>query len=208
MWSGAGVSSAVRLSGSGERAAGGGDRRRVNPRSPRWPPPLVRRCPWVSGEASSIVTSSFSSVNVEPSEVAVTPSWKSSINHWSWAIRSSGQAIMVAAGSPVHARVPSVTSYAAERMLQPADSCIRGPSKLRLIVDPSTRSCPVTLVETYVEPSRSSVVTAEPDADVDDSSVAPELSSEPHPATPRPTSAKIRTTAADQRVGRIEVLIS
>src|SRR6478609_10295932 len=153
-----------------------------------------------------MVTSSLASVNVEPSEVAVTPSWKSSINHWSWAIRSSGQAIMVAAGSPVHARVPSVTSYAAERMLQPADSCIRGPSKLRLIVDPSTRSCPVTLVETYVEPSRSSVVTAEPEAAVDESSVAPELSSEPQPATPSSTIATT-ATAAGQRVGRSEVLI-
>ena len=48
----------------------------------------------------------------------------------------------------VHARVPSVTSYAADMMLQPADTCIRGPSKLRLIVDPATRSYPVTLVET------------------------------------------------------------
>src|SRR4051812_8950668 len=92
-------------------------------------------------------------------------------------------------------------------MLQPADTCIRLASKLRLIVDPSARSYPVTLVETYVPPSRSSTVTAEPDADVDDSSAASELSSEPHPATPKTTSAIITARAADQRVGRIVVLI-
>src|SRR6476646_2530604 len=92
-------------------------------------------------------------------------------------------------------------------MLQPAHTCIRGTSQPRLIVDPSTRSCPVTLVETYGVPSRSSAVTAEADADVDESSVASELSSEPHPATPRNTSATITVIVADQRVGRIEVFI-
>ena len=109
-----------------------------------------------SCSSSSIVTSSPMRVIRVPSRVTSKPSVKACVSHWSWLISSSEQAIIVDAGWPLQASTPSLTAYAELMVLQSAETAIVPSSKATRSVEPSTSSCPLTSVDVYVVPSRSS----------------------------------------------------
>ena len=109
------------------------------------------------------VTSPETRVSSSPSRVASAPCCKRS--------REPGvllhqvrleQAIIVVAGCPVQSIRPSVTSYDELMVLQPAFADNEPFSKVSRTVLPGTRSCPSTLVDSNVLPSRSADVTADP----------------------------------------------
>ena len=104
---------------------------------------------------SSMTTSPEVRVSVDPSRVASTPVVKRSASHASWSASSGSQPTSDEAGSPDQASVPSVTSYAPNMVLHPADTDIVSPSKLTRTGSPGTSSWPSTLVDSYVVPSRS-----------------------------------------------------